>query len=230
MDTQKEPDARDDAPLSPEQMLALSTRQQRSIEGQIAGFVPHILLVWGIAWLAGFLTLWLIDGLQPAFGIPLAVAVPIFVALILGGIALSALFGIRSGRGLRGSSADAFRGIVFGSTWLVGALCIQGLGQALIVNGMDPELANIYYPTAYVLFTGVMYFVSAALWRAVPMLILGGWTILVGIAAPYFGYPTHYLVLALAGGLGLLALAIAGYIHLARLRRALRSTEEARHD
>ncbi len=229
MNTRNEPDAAD-APLSPEDMLALAARQQRSVEGQVAGFVPHILLVWGLVWLAGFLTLWLIDGLQPAFGIPLAVAVPIFVVLLLGGIGLSALFGIRSGRGFRGSGDDTFRGIVYGITWLVGALCIQAFGQALVVNGMDPDLANIYYPTAYVLFTGIMYFVSAALWRAVPMLFLGGWTILVGVIAPFFGYPTHYLVLAVAGGLGLLALAVASYIHLDRLRRAVEKAGEARHD
>lgn len=221
MNTNHEPNVIEDAPLSPEGMLALASNQQRSVAGQMAGFVPHILLVWGIAWLGGFLALWLIDGLKPAFVLPLAVAVPIFIALIALGVVLSAVLGIRSGRGFRGNSADSFQGIVYGSTWFAGAIVIQVFAQGLFFNGMDAELANIYYPVAFVLFTGIMYLVSAAMWHAVPMLFLGGWTILVGLAAPFFGYPSHYLVLAIAGSLGLFVLAIASYRHIARLRRAV---------
>ena len=36
--------------------------------------------------------------------------------------------------------------------------------------------------------------------------------------APYFGYPTHYLFLAIAGGVGFLALGAASLAHLRSLR------------
>lgn len=222
MNTQIEPEAADDTALAPEQMLALVKDQQRSVEGQMAGFVPHILLVWGIAWLGGFFTLWLIDGAKPGFSIPLAVAVPIFVVFILIGIVTSAVLGARSGRGFRGNSSDTFGGIVYGFTWFAGALAIQFFAQGLLFNGAPADLMNIYYPVAYVLFTGIMYLASAAMWRAVPMLYLGGWTILVGLVAPFFGYPNHYLFLATVGSVGLFLMAIISYAHLARLRRAVR--------
>lgn len=208
----------DDTALPPDEMLALLDDQQRAVEGQIASFVPAIVAAWGVVWLFGFGSLWLIDGLAPAFSLPLPVAVTIFVVLLAAAIALSAVLGIRSSRGIRGDSADAYTGAVYGITWMIGSIAIIGLAQGLRVNGMSQDLANIYYPVAFVLFSGVMYVISAAIWRATPMLILGVWTIIVGIAAPFFGYPTHYLVLALGGGIGFLVLAVASFTYLARLR------------
>lgn len=199
-------------------MLALVDDQRRSVEGQLASFVPVIVTTWGIAWLVGFGCLWLINGLAPAFALPAPVAIGVFIALLAVAIVVSAVLGIRSGRGLRGSSGEAFTGIVYGCTWSLGGLAILGFGQALRVNGMTPELAGIFYPIAFVIFAGIMYILSAALWHAVPMLVLGVWTLVVAVAAPFFGAPTHYLVLALGGGIGFLVLGITSFVHLARLR------------
>ncbi|MDL5352664.1 hypothetical protein [Microbacterium sp. zg-YB36] len=209
----------DDEPLSAPEMLALLADQQRSVESQMGAFVPVIVAVWGIAWLVGFGALWLIDGLAPAFSLPVPVGVTVFTVLLVGAIALSTVLGIRSGRGVRGSSAEAFTGATYGATWMVGSLAIGGLGQGLIANGMSAELAGLYYPAAFVIFSGIMYMLSAVIWRAVPMLVLGVWMLVIGVAAPFFGAPTHYLVLALAGGGGLLILAAASFVHLVRLRR-----------
>lgn len=208
----------DDEPLAPEQMLALLNDQQRSVQGQMGGFVPIIMLTWGVAWLVGFGCLWLIDGLQPEFGIPLGLAIAVFCVLIAVAIGVSTFLGVRSSRGIRASSGSSFTGAVYGMTWWVGCLAIAGFGGALAVNGMDRELANIFYPTAYVLFSGVMFIVAGAIWRAVPSVVLGGWTVLIAVIAPYFGYPTHYLVLAIGGGIGFLGLGIASIIHLRSLR------------
>lgn len=209
----------DDAALDPEAMLALLNDQRRSVEGQMAAFVPAIITLWGVIWLLGFTVLWLIDGLGPAFSLPLPLAIGIFVALLAVGIVVSAVLGIRSGRGIRGNATAAFTGAVYGATWSVGAVAIVVFGQGLYVNGMDRELANIFYPVAFVVFAGIMNLVAGAIWHAVPSIILGVWTVLVAVIAPFFGYPTHYLVLALAGGLGYLALGIAMYVRLHRVRR-----------
>ena len=218
----------DDEPLDPAAMLALVEDQRRSVVGQIAAFVPVILTMWGIVWLVGFGCLWLIDGLAPAFALPLPIAVSIFVVLLFSAIAVSAILGARSGRGRRGNRAEAFSGIVYGVSWAVGGLAIVGFAQGLSYNGMPAGLATVYYPVAYALFAGLMYVMSAALWRAVPMLVLGLWTIVVAVAAPFFGVPTHYLVLALGCGLGFLVLAVASSVHLARLRSRAAGTELGR--
>lgn len=208
----------DDEALPPEEMLALLNDQQRSVQGQLGGFVPLIMLTWGIAWLVGFGSLWLIDGLQPGFGLPLGVAITIFCVLLVMAIAISTWLGVRSGRGIRSTTGSAFTGAVYGLTWWVGSIALAAFGGGLLANGMSPELANIYYPTAYVLFSGIMFIVAGAIWKAVPSVVLGGWTVLVASVAPYFGYPMHYLVLAIGGGVGFLALGVAASAQLRTLR------------
>lgn len=220
----REQDPFEDAPLEPEAMLELLTAQRRSVETQMGAFVPYILGAWGIAWLFGFGALWLIDGLRPSFSLPLPVAVPIFVVLLAAAIAVSAVLGIRSGRGLRGNSAESFAGTIYGWAWTIGAIGIVGIGQGLAANGMDREVANLFYPTAFVFFAGIMYVLGAALWRAVPMLVLGIWIVLVAAAGPFFGAPAHYLVFSLAGGLAFLALGIAQFVRVRHARRSVVGT------
>ncbi|HCS62332.1 MAG TPA: hypothetical protein DIW46_13215 [Microbacterium sp.] len=211
----------DDEQPDPADMLALVKDQQRSIEGQRGAFVPLILFSWGIAWLLGFGALWLIDGLGDAFSLPIWVAAPIFIVLLAGAGTLSTIFGIRSSRGLRTGKDATFVGLVYGQTWWVGSLAIFALGQALVRAGMDADILRIFYPSAYIFFAGVMYVMAAAIWRAIPMLILGGWAILVSVLAPFAGYPAQYLVYALAGGGGFLLVALWSWIWMRRARRHL---------
>ncbi|MGL3151055.1 hypothetical protein ACSS7Z_11925 [Microbacterium sp. A82] len=208
----------DEEPLDPAEMLALMKDQQRSVAGQKGAFVPLILLSWGIAWLFGFGALWLIDGPGAAFSLPIGVAIGAFVVLLGGAGVLSTVLGIRSGTGLRGGKDSAFVGIIYGQSWWVGCLAIFALGQALVLQGMHPDLLRVFYPSAYIFFVGVMFVSAAAIWRAVPMLILGGWSIIVSAVAPFVGYPGQYLVYALAGGGGLLIVALWTWIWMRRAR------------
>jgi len=210
----------DDVALEPAAMLALMQNQQRSIERQVNGFVPVITLGWALTWLLGFGALWLIDGLRPAFALPVEVAVWFFVVCVLATGALSAILGIRSGRGLRGNTAAAFTGTVYGITWGVGATALGVLGAAFRAQGMTAELANFYYPSAYVLFAGIMYMIAGGIWRTVPSLIAGAWLVMVAAAAPFFGYPHHYLFIAVTAGGAFLALSAIGFAELRRVRNA----------
>jgi hypothetical protein len=208
-----------DAPLDPAAMYALLQNQQRSVETQINGFVPYITLGWGLTWLIGFGALWLIDGARPAFALPLGAAIGIFVFCVLGTGALSAWLGIRSGRGMRSNSAAAMTGAFYGVTWSVGATAIAVLGGALHRQGMTAELANFFYPTAYVMFAGIMYMISGAIWHAVPSFVAGIWLVVIAAVAPFVGYPHHYLFLALAGGLAFIGLSVGAFVQRGRLRR-----------
>ena len=213
--------ADDEQPLAPEQMLALLGNQQRSIESQVAAFVPVIMFSWGFAWLFGFGVLWLALTPGSVVPVPLPAAIAIFVVLLGAAIVISIVMSVRAGRGVRGNKADTFRGTVYGCSWSVGSLAILFFGQGLTVNGMSTELANVFYPIAFVLFAGLMYVVGAASWNAVPMLVLGAWTLVVGVVATFFGFPNHYLLLALAGGLGFLLFATLAVLRLRFLRRAV---------
>lgn len=201
----------DDTPRPPEEMLELIRAQQRSIEGQKGAFVPLILLAWGIAWFIGFGALWLVDG-SDDFSLSIAVAVPVFVVLIAGAGAISAVLGIRSARGMRGGRDDAFAGVIYGQLWWVGGLALFILGQGLVSVGMDDEALAVFYPAAYLLFAGLMFVVAGVIWRAVPMLVLGGWSLLVAAAGPFAGHPGLFLVYAVAGGGGFLLVALWAWI------------------
>ena len=214
----KTPDG--DEALDPASMLDLLQAQQRSTTTQMGSFVGMITATWGLAWLLGFGALWLIDGMRPAFAIPVAVAAWAFGLLIAIAIVISIVLGVRNTRGVRGTPASTFTGAVYGSTWSVSMIALYVFGVGLIANGMSPALASVYFPSAYVLMTGVLFMVSGAIWHAVPALVSGIWLVVVAVVAPFFAYPGHYLFLAVAGGGAFLALAIGSEIYSRRVRRA----------
>jgi hypothetical protein len=196
----------DDAPLDPAAMLALAEHQQRAVGLSYAKPVAFMLLIWGIAWLVGFLLLWSgYDGGNPWFTIPLPTAGWIFGALIIISIVVSGIVGTRIGRGVRGASD--FQGAVYGISWSLTGIAFASLGVGLVNNGMSPELASIYFPSAYALMAGVMYLAGAALWGVRSQLVLGALLLLMGSVAPFFGAPTNNLVMAIGGGGGFLAAA-----------------------
>jgi hypothetical protein len=201
-----------DAPLSAAAALALVTDQQRVFQLRRGGYVWAITGVWGVAWLLGFLAIWTIDGTRPTFTLAPVIAWTIFAVLFAGAVAVSAILGIRSGRGIRSNSANSFTGIVYGVSWAASMVSINVFGAALLANGMSRHLADLFFPSAYTLVIGILYLAAAAIWRVVPMIIAGGWFIVVAVATPFVGYPLNYLVFAIAGGglfLTLAAVAVA---------------------
>ncbi|MEV5068614.1 hypothetical protein MRBLMI12_000159 [Microbacterium sp. LMI12-1-1.1] len=208
--------ADDDAPRDAAAMLDLVRSQQDRVTRQLAAEVPLILLVWGIAWFVGFGLLWLIDGAEPAVSVPLPVAVTVFIVLMAGALGATAILGIRSGRGIRASAEAAFTGAVYGWSWTIAFVAMFVFGTALVQNGMPPDLANIYYPTASTLLVGLLYFVGGGIWHAKPLLWLGGWIVVVALVAPFFGYPTHYLVFSIAGGGVFLVGALVAWLWIRR--------------
>jgi hypothetical protein len=207
----------DDAPLDPAAMLALLQGQQEDVQRSLARYVPWILFAWAVAWGAGFGMLWLIDGARPGFAVPLEVAVPVFAALLVLAGVVSGVLGARSARGIRSSKAAVFTGTVYGVTWSVGFVALFVLGSALAYNGMSRELLNIYYPAISLIFVGVMYIIAGAIWHAVPALWMGGAIVLIAATGPFFGYPTHYLFYAIAGGAVFLAGTVVTAIYSRRI-------------
>lgn len=190
----------DDAPLTPQQMLALAEGQQRQVAARTAAFVPWILAVWGIAWLIGFVVLWVDAGQHPGIPQPNLTAGLTFAALLIAAGVLSTVFGARSGRGLRGTKQSAFVGIVYGNTWWLGSIAIWVIGQGLVQRGMPADLLVTFYPSAFILFAGLMYLSAGLIWHAVPMLVLGIWSVILAAVGSMLQHPTAYLVYGIAGG------------------------------
>lgn len=181
-------------------MYALIEDQQNDITRRQAAIVPPMALTWGLAWLLGFLALWLVEGASPAFSLPLPIAIAVFIVANAVGVAVSAVLGVRSTRGYRPSKQDAFTGTVYGTTWSVGILAILVVGWGLTLQGMPGVVAGHFYPAAVVAFAGIMYIVAGAIWQAVPCVVVGAVIVVVGALSTFIPGPWHFLFLAIAAG------------------------------
>jgi hypothetical protein len=200
--------AEGESSLSPAAALAVLTDQQKTVSRRLGGQVWIITGIWGIAWLLGFLAIWLMDSGSLGLVLPTWLGWTIFAALFAAAIVVSAVLGARSGRGIRSSSAKAFTGTVYGVTWAVAMVFTSVLGAALLAHGMSAQLADLFYPSVYTLVIGILYLAAAAIWRIVEMIVAGGIFVVLASVAPFFGHPANYLVFAVAGGATLLTFAI----------------------
>jgi hypothetical protein len=205
-------------------MFALIEDQQRDIALKQAAIVPRMTLTWGLAWLVGFLALWLIDGAQPAFGLPAALAIGIFVAANVAGVVVSAVLGVRSTRGIRPNRQTAFTGAVYGSTWSLGVVALLLAGWGLSVQGMSADVAGYFYSAGFVVFAGLMYVIAGAIWQATPCVVAGVVIVLAGASSTFLPSPWNYLFLAVVGGGTFLVLSVAA----ARWFRTARAAAVAR--
>lgn len=198
--------------LSPSEAMRLVEREQRAHDARLAAPVPAILLTWGIAWPAIYLLLW-----AGGSAVPLPAAVTAAAGVLLVAVVLSAVLGARTGRGIRPTADAVFTGSVYGASWTLGILALAGIGWGLVINGMPTDLVLLYAAVAYAFLSGFQFVIAAAIWHAVPSLILGVWVVALAVAAAFLGVPAGLLLLAIGGGLPLLGLAIAQTI---RSRRA----------
>lgn len=203
-----------DEVLDPAQMLALLERQQREYAFSYVRPVVWLYSIWGVAWLVGFILLWLgwsVDWM------PLPVAGAVFAVLIIGSIVTSAIVGTRIGRGIQGASN--FSGVVYGSSWSALGIALAAVGMGLISQGMSQELASVYFPSAYALMAGIMYLFGAALWNERGQLEVGIALLVLGSIAAFVPAPHNNLVMAL-GGVAFLIAALRVVAKMRRLRRA----------
>ena len=211
----------DDVALDPAAMLALSEAQATRASLAFAGPVAGILAAWAIAWGIGFLAIWLTADspgtpglLEPAVGIV------VFAVLTVVAIVLSGILGVKASSGLRGASD--FAGTVYGVSWPVSMSALVVLGIALDHAGATHDVLWVFYPAAYAIVVGILYFVGAAIWRAVPQLVLGAWLILCGAGTALLGFPANLLAMSVLAGGGLAVGAVVLGIALARSKSAVR--------
>ncbi len=213
-------DSAGDATRSPAEMMALLQAQQRSTSGELGGPVPLILAAWGLAWLVGFLVLWVSGGGVPGVEIPAQTAFTLFATVLSLAVVASIGLGIWSSRGIKSGATSAFQGAVYGVSWSLSLIAAAVIGSGLIENGMSGELASLYFPSVMCLVVGVLYLAGAALWRAIPLLVAGPWLLLIAAVAPYLGAPNNNLLMAIGGGGAFLAVGIAAAVSNSRIRAA----------
>jgi hypothetical protein len=191
---------RDDLVPDPAAALAIIERQRR----QAALTRPSnavLFAVWGLAWLIGYGAMWLSGRhgeVSPASAI-------VFGACVLAGLVATFWHVRRRLHGVAGSGPRT--GALFAGAWVVGyaaqGMTIGGLANA----GASDDLVQLVANATGALVVGLLFLAGGMMWRSPGMYGLGAWMCLVAGAAALVGLPGSYLVMALAGGGGMLVAA-----------------------
>jgi len=161
-------------------------------------------IVWGLALLLGYGTMWLtVRGQRPFHGpSPAAFAA---VTLLATGSAFAAITQARAESGVGGASA--LRRRIHSLSLVVGLGGMFALEGALSRAGASRAVIGVFEAAAPILVAGLFYLASSALWLDWPVSGLGIWLVAVAAAAAYAGPVGVWAVGALAGGLAFLLMA-----------------------
>lgn len=193
-------------PKDPREMLALMDETRRVAVRMMFHRYIGLFVVWAVAWALGFGALYVTTGVGAFDVIPTVAGWIVFGALIVLAIVWSTIVGIgAAGDGIRGRSQ--LQGMLYGFSWTITMFMAWLLIAGLQHNGLTGDLLQLVYPGVYVFLVGVLYLSGGAVFRAVPMYVLGGILILVAVVATFFGSPTHYLVYATVGPAAMLVVA-----------------------
>jgi hypothetical protein len=188
--------------FSPAESLALIEGQRKEIRRR-RGIRPElVMLAWGLAYLLGFGGFFLaLRGVAP-------MALAGVVLGVLGAVALvlPIVQGVRASRGMRGPSrtVGAMYGTAWGLVFLANAVVQSSLQDRYVPSA---DVRSLMWASSSLAVTGMMYLAGGLLWRDVPQYVLGVWMLVSAAGSVVVGVPGNFLVLAFAGGGGMLALA-----------------------
>lgn len=193
-----------DADATPDLATALAiiaAQRQRADDTRPSGAV--LFALWGAAWFVGYGAFWLTSRDDGRPSLP-AVVVAITVGVVA--LVITIVHVMHRTRGIAGASAR--QGALYGLAWPIGFLAqsmiVGGLGRA----GASDEVTALAANAIAALVVGLLYVAGGLLWDATSMYVLGAWMALTGAAAALIGVPESYLVMALAGGGGMLVGAV----------------------
>lgn len=185
--------------------LALVDAERRYVHRRVHADPALLFTVWGVAWLVGFGAAYLAHGSGRMIPGWLGVAVPgvLIVAALIGSVGYS----IAVGRGVSGPSRTVKA--MYGWSWTLGFGCLAVVNTALIRRGLTSDDAAMLWSASALLLVGVLYLAGGMVWQDRVQYGMGTWIMLCAAGAVFAGVPGNFLVQALAGGGGFLAL--AGY-------------------
>lgn len=157
--------------------------------------------VWGLAWLIGYLALW---STARDSGSPEPWAGWVLAGCIVGAMAFTIVHSVTRTAGTRGASARI--GAMYGWTWFLGFTTFGVLIGAMGDAGAPPGVMAIAANGFACLVVGLMYIAGGLLFGENRMSAVGAWMLVTACVAAFAGMPNTYLVMAVAGGGGFLAM------------------------
>ncbi|KAB1929919.1 transporter [Micromonospora sp. ALFpr18c] len=171
---------------------------------------------WGVAWLIGFGLFFLRfspDG-RVLVRLPDWLPLTVLFVLLLCAAAIQAVAGARAYGQVTGDSAR--RGRWYGCAWALGSVSVYaGLGR--ISEHLPHDQAALLWSATAVGLTGALHMAGGAIWLDRDLFRLGVWISVINVVGTFAGPGWHSLVIAVAGGGGIL---VAGTLAHLRRRRA----------
>jgi hypothetical protein len=191
------------------QHAAVILRQARErARRELAVRRPLLFVTWGLVVLVGYGVMWLsVRGQHPFHG-PTAPAIVTAAGLVLTAVVLTAWATDRATRGIGGRSLLQ-RG-TFVLALAAGGSTLGNFTRAVAHAGADPPLVALIGAAAPLLMVGLVFVASCAIYGSLdwPRLALGLWLLAVAAGGAWAGPVTNLAVYALAGGGGILLMAI----------------------
>lgn len=197
------PDDDDQPPATPAETLLLIRRQQAEAARQLTPDPRLVYWPWGLAWLIGFGLFFLRFGPDDRVFVDLPDWLPLtslFVLLTAAGV-VSAISGARAYGQVTGDSAR--RGQWYGFAWTLGFVS-YGVILSRVTDHLPDDLARLLWAAVAVFLTGVLHLAGGAIWLDRNLFRLGVWLIVINIVGVYTGPGWHALIVAVAGGGGML--------------------------
>jgi hypothetical protein len=145
---------------------------------------------------------------------PAAVPLLVLYALMFVAFVVSGFAGARANRDISGVSSR--QGLMYGLTWFA-AFFVNAVICVQLSNGLlPPAEVGLLWAATSVAIVGVLYMAGGAIWGSTDLFFLGVWLIVSDIAGVLAGPGWHSLIIALAGGGGLL---VGGLLQWLKWRR-----------
>ncbi|WIM96758.1 transporter [Actinoplanes oblitus] len=194
----------------PAEALRLIDLERANLERELAPDPRLMYWPWGLAWLIGSGLFFLRWGPDERVLVALPDWLPITVMTVLLMVAgtITGMLGARSSRAVRGLSTR--QGQMFGFAWSAG---IAGL--VLVFSRLSDVVPvsrqGILWGGGLVALIGALYMAGAAIWDDRSTFVLGAWISGINIVGVLAGPGWHALIVAVAGGGGLLVAGLIGW-------------------
>ncbi|MBM2617955.1 transporter [Actinoplanes sp. LDG1-06] len=204
----------DDAPpLDPAESLALIERERHNLGRDLSPDPRMMFWPWGIAWLVGFTLFFLRFGPDGRVFVDLPEWIPLTgLALLM--VAAGITTGIAGSRvSSRVSGPSTRQGIMYGVSWSIAFTAFSILfGQ--FSDLLPEDKAGLLWAGGMVALTGALHMAGGAVWNDRDLFVLGAWTSAINVAGILIGPGWHALIVAVAGGGGMIAAGIIGWQRL----------------
>lgn len=208
--------------LDPAETLRMIREQQERARDATEPDGRLLFAAWGLAWLIGYLAMW---STAHATGTPAGWAGWLFAGCIFGAMAFTIVHSVTRTAGTRGASARV--GALYGWTWFLAftayGVVIGAMGDA----GASFEVMSAAANGFASVIVGLMYIAGGMLFCENRMSVVGVWMLVTAALAALAGMPNTYLVMAVAGGGGFLAMVVVEQGYRSRRRSPGSPTERA---